>query len=69
LTERLETVTGDDLRRVLELHDRAPYSPCRHPTAEVSGATLGHALFDVREGRVRLYFSNPCRGLLEEYTV
>jgi isopenicillin-N N-acyltransferase-like protein len=69
LRERIDSVDGDDLRRVLELHDSAPYSPCRHPTDEVSGATLGHALFDVREGSLRLSYSNPCHRMVEEYGV
>jgi hypothetical protein len=62
LRERLGKVGQDALLELLSSHEGAPYSPCRHPEGDVSGATLGTALFDVAEGRRRLYVSNPCRG-------
>jgi hypothetical protein len=62
LQDRLDEVDGDTLVGMLSGHDHAPYSPCRHPTNDVTGATLGSALFDVGRGSLRMYHANPCRG-------
>lgn len=57
------TVTVDDLLQLLSSHERAPYSPCRHPRGEVRGQTLGTAVFDLAAGSFRLYRGNPCRSV------
>ena len=49
-----------NLLAMLSSHERAPYSPCRHPLREVRGQTLGTAFFDLRSGTFRLYHGNPC---------
>jgi hypothetical protein len=67
LQDRLDEVDGETLTGMLSSHDRAPYSPCRHPTDDVSGATLGSTLFDIGAGDLRLYDSNPCRGSFAEF--
>jgi len=61
LAGRLDEVDEQTLLAMLSSHEGAPYSPCRHPTAEVSGATLGCAIVDVGSGKTSLYHSNPCR--------
>jgi isopenicillin-N N-acyltransferase-like protein len=67
LRSRLEEVTGEVLVDMLSSHESAPYSPCRHPTDHVSGSTLACSLFDVAEGGLRLYASNPCGRVFETY--
>lgn len=67
LRDRLEHVDEERLVEMLSSHEGAPYSPCRHPTEDVSGSTLGCALFDVAAGELRLYSSQPCEGLFEDY--
>jgi hypothetical protein len=63
LQDRLDEVTEQTLLTMLSSHEGAPYSPCRHPAGQVSGATLGTALFDVGAGSRRLLYSNPCRRI------
>ena len=63
LKDRLSEIDGKTLVAMLSKHDEAPYSPCRHPTHGVSGATLGTALFDIDAGTLRLLYSNPCLGV------
>jgi predicted choloylglycine hydrolase len=41
----------------------APYSPCRIPEGNVTGATLATAFFDVNKGRLRLYKGAPCESV------
>jgi isopenicillin-N N-acyltransferase-like protein len=67
LRDRLGEVSGETLVEMLSSHEGAPYSPCRHPAEEVSGSTLGCALFDVAAGALRLFSSQPCGGLFESY--
>jgi len=67
LGDRIDDVQGAELVGLLSSHESAPYSPCRHPTEEVGGATLGNALFDLGAGSLQLGFSNPCRGLTTSY--
>ena len=55
----------EDFLAILSSHDKAPYSPCRHPTGEVGGATLGTAFYDLRKGLFRLYRGNPCEAVKE----
>jgi isopenicillin-N N-acyltransferase-like protein len=50
----------DDLLEMLSSHERAPYSPCRHPRASVQGQTLGTAVFDLTGGSFKLARGNPC---------
>lgn len=57
-------VTAGDLLRMLSSHERAPYSPCRHPRGKVRGQTLGTAAFDLSGGTFRLYEGNPCTSVL-----
>jgi isopenicillin-N N-acyltransferase like protein len=58
----LKDLTGKDLTKMLAAHENSPYSPCRHPTADVAGATLASTVFDVSEGSLRLYQGNPCKN-------
>jgi predicted choloylglycine hydrolase len=67
LRDRLDDVDREALIGWLSSHDRAPYSPCRHPTNDVTGATLGSAFFDIGAGDLRLYDSNPCRGSFADF--
>jgi predicted choloylglycine hydrolase len=53
----------EDFLNILASHDRAPYSPCRHPEGEVDGQTLGTAFFDLNKGIFRLYKGNPCEAV------
>ncbi|MDA3843129.1 MAG: C45 family autoproteolytic acyltransferase/hydrolase [Candidatus Kapabacteria bacterium] len=66
--DKPETVLG-----WLSSHENKPYSPCRHPAGDVTGATLGTAFFDVKKGVLRLYKGNPCKAvpnrLFTEYRV
>jgi hypothetical protein len=65
-TRRLGDLIGDirsaALVGMLSSHESAPYSPCRHPSGKVGGATLGNAVFDLERRSLQLIFSNPCRG-------
>ena len=63
VADRLDEVDEASLLAMLSSHESAPYSPCRHPTEEVSGATLGTAVFDISGESQRLLVSNPCGGL------
>lgn len=69
LSGRLDEVGEQTLVEMLSSHEGAPYSPCRHPTNEVGGATLGCAVADVGAGSVRMFFSNPCRGLSTRHEI
>jgi hypothetical protein len=62
LRDRPEGLDGEAMIGMLSRHERAPYSPCRHPAGEVTGMTLGSALFDVGGGGLRMCYANPCRG-------
>lgn len=62
LRDRLDGLDGEAMVGMLSSHERAPYSPCRHPDGEVTGMTLGSLLFDVGGGGLRLCYANPCRG-------
>lgn len=53
----------DSMLSILSSHDRKPYSPCRHPSGDVLGQTLGTAFFDINEGRFYLYRGNPCEAV------
>jgi predicted choloylglycine hydrolase len=53
----------EDFLRILSSHERAPYSPCRHPKGEVLGMTLGTAFYDIGAGGFRIYKGNPCRAV------
>jgi predicted choloylglycine hydrolase len=58
------TVGGpDELLRILSSHEKAPYSPCRHPQSDLPGLTLGTALYDLPKGSFRLYVGNPCEAV------
>ena len=58
-------------------HRGKPYSVCRHPEGEATGATLGTALFQSKEGgsqyirpfTVDIWKGQPCRGKVSTYTV
>lgn len=67
LSDRVDDIQGAELVKLLSSHESAPYSPCRHPTGEVGGATLGNALFDLGKGSLQLVFSNPCQGRATPY--
>ena len=64
--DRLEQIDGETLIGMLSSHESAPYSPCRHPTDEVTGATLGSALFDIAGGGLRMARGNTCRGAFRD---
>jgi hypothetical protein len=54
---------ADDLVRALSSHEGRPYSPCRHPTASISGATLLSAVFELpAAATMRVYTGQPCGG-------
>jgi predicted choloylglycine hydrolase len=55
-----ENDSPDDFLKILSSHANAPYSPCRHPEGDVKGQTLGLAMFDFIEKKMRLYKGNPC---------
>jgi len=50
------------LTTALASHESAPYSPCRHPTHDVSGTTLASSVFDLAQGTWALNPGNPCQG-------
>lgn len=52
----------EDFLGILSSHEKAPYSPCRHPEGDVQGTTLGTAFFDLNKGSFRLYKGNPCEA-------
>jgi hypothetical protein len=54
---------------LLSLHDRRPYSPCRHPEGDVHGVTLGTAVFQSPEKSMTLYHGNPCLRFRREYDI
>jgi hypothetical protein len=62
LRDPLDGLDGEAMIGMLSSHERAPYAPCRHPAGEVTGMTLGGALFDVGNGGMRLRYANPCEG-------
>ncbi|MBW1811555.1 MAG: hypothetical protein JRJ87_25435 [Deltaproteobacteria bacterium] len=64
---QLKNTTGEDLTKMLTAHENSPYSPCRHPTAEVAGTTLASTVFDVLAGSLRLYRGNPCKNRYSQY--
>jgi hypothetical protein len=57
---------GAAMVEALTSHEGRPYSPCRHPTAEVRGATLLTAVFDCGARSVRWYDGPPCAGAWRE---
>jgi predicted choloylglycine hydrolase len=61
-----QKVRAETLLAMLSSHQRAPYSPCRHPKGEIQGHTLGTALYDLRKGSFRLYRDNPCTAVPDE---
>jgi len=60
-----------DILDILSSHQKAPYSPCRHPKDKVQGVTLGTAIIDVMKGTMRIYKGSPCiareKGWVKEY--
>ena len=61
-----EDPSPDDFLKILSSHTNAPYSPCRHPDGDVKGQTLGTAMFDFNEQKMRLYQKNPCTATREK---
>ncbi len=59
----LQETNVQDYYKTLSSHQKAPYSPCRHPEGDVLGQTLGFAFFDIQKGIFRLYSGNPCRSV------
>ena len=57
-----ETIKKESLQNILASHQKAPYSPCRHPQGDVTGITLGTAFFDIGNRLFRLYKGNPCQA-------
>jgi len=57
----------EDFLNILASHERAPYSPCRHPEGNVEGQTLGTAFFDLNKGEFRLYKGNPCEAVSNNF--
>lgn len=51
----------------LSSHEKAPFSPCRHPQGEVKGQTLATAFFDINRGVFRLYKGNPCQAVSRKH--
>lgn len=54
---------------LLSLHERRPYSPCRHPEGDVHGVTLGTAVFRSPDLGMTLYHGNPCSRLEKEHKI
>ncbi|MBE9524596.1 MAG: hypothetical protein IMY76_05820 [Chloroflexi bacterium] len=54
---------------ILSSHQRAPYSPCRHPQGNITGSTLSTAFFDIIERRFTLYKGNPCQAVKNNQVV
>jgi len=67
--EDLAVLTDAELAGALSSHVARPHSPCRHPEAEVRGATVLCAIFDVPARRLRLYRGQPCARRSETYAV
>jgi len=78
----LNPVKGDgietgDLVGALTSHRGAPWSVCRHPEGEVTGATLGAALFARRKGASQdprpfaatIWKGQPCLGKSHVYSI
>jgi len=69
--------TAKDIMSAFTSHRGKPYSVCRHPEGEATGATMGTALFQSREGdyqytrpfTVDIWKGQPCRGKVSTYTV
>ena len=59
----------------MSCHEGKPYSVCRHPEGDVTGATLGNALYvsespvNGDEFTVRLYKNNPCKNKSQMHTL
>ncbi|MFH1532773.1 MAG: C45 family peptidase [Pseudomonadota bacterium] len=81
---RLRSVTADleaspapsrsDVVKAFTSHQGAPWSVCRHPGGEATGATLGAALFEAKRGdprplAVEYWKGQPCLGNVATYTV
>lgn len=60
LKQNLSQVGKEDLLTALSSHEKAPYSPCRHPKDDVHGTTLATSIFDIRAGTWTLFPNNPC---------
>jgi hypothetical protein len=63
----VSTVTKDEIMQALSSHEGKPYSPCRHPEGDITGATLLTSLFDVGERSMRIYKKQPCLGKFTDY--
>ncbi len=67
----IATVGRDDILRALSSHEGKPYSPCRHPEGDITGATLLMAYFEVARGEkevaMDVYRNQPCLGRFTTY--
>jgi hypothetical protein len=58
----LDQAKPEILAQMLSSHQKAPYSPCRHPTQDVRGITLAQSVFNLLENSWTLTCNNPCRN-------
>jgi isopenicillin-N N-acyltransferase like protein len=72
-----EGTTAEGIIRAFSSHRSKPTSVCRHPKGEVSGTTLGTALFESRVGDFQytspfimdVWKGQPCLGRKATYTI
>jgi hypothetical protein len=69
----LAELTPDAIIKALSSHDGKPYSVCRHPAEEATGATLGSAFFSAPPTGTPLTMTlrknQPCLGKVTTYQV
>ena len=61
------SITMDGLRTMLEDHEGAPDSLCRHTEHGATSKTVFWCVADVTEGTVRYGRGNPCDSIAQEY--
>lgn len=64
-----DSVEPKDLVKILSCHKGKPFSPCRHPSKTATGCTLGTAVFDTNDFKVRIYKGNPCKNKSSIYKI
>ncbi|MBM3956878.1 MAG: hypothetical protein FJ313_02355 [Gemmatimonadetes bacterium] len=63
------SVSEARLLDALSSHEGRPWSPCRHPEGEATGATLCCSVFDLGARTWRLSKDQPCLGRFTGYDV
>jgi len=72
LTKKKENTTqpivnSREILNWLSSREGKPYSPCRIPEGNITGETLGTALFDLNNATMRLYKGFPAKALPNNY--